>query len=88
MTNATKTTAAPPLDYSRLSPENRNRADKYIKNLLRLQKTQAAESAADSALSTADSKLNKQLRTLDLSPETKDIRCSFCAASTATCTGK
>lgn len=54
-------------DYRKLTPEYRNKAGRYIKNLLRLQR--------------AEQGIEKELHILSapiVSDHTEDIRCSFC----------
>lgn len=60
-------------DYRKLSQTHKNKAGTYIKNLLRLQK-------ADAALSAADTQIHRELKSLGLKPhdEFSDIHCSFC----------
>lgn len=57
-------------DYRKLTPEYKNKAGRYIKNLLRLQR--------------AEQGIEKELHILNasiVSEQTEDIRCSFCGKS-------
>ncbi len=65
-------------DYGKLSKQHKSKAEKYIKNLLRLQK-------ADKALSKAAADVEKELRKIEPPELPKTIRCSFCGKTEHKC---